>query len=134
MSMRRHVGVLVFALAAGCRHDCIAIPGCLPTFAVQVTVTSAATHAPLDGVTVRVNGDSLNVTPCNGTCRIPGDAGQYTLSFIAPGFQRADRTVNVVSGTPRVVSVSGPEGYEGQSCGCATVNTQSLDVALVPGT
>jgi len=31
------------------------------------------------------------------------------------------------------VNVYGPSGFEGRSCGCATVNQQSITIELTPG-
>ena len=122
----------LLALAAACHRDCITIPGCLPLTAISITVTSAATHAPLNGVTVVVNGDTLRAIPCNGNCLVPGDAGVYSLLFKATGFQSTERTVTVSEGSPSYANVYGPTGFEGRSCGCATVNEQSIAVELAP--
>lgn len=130
--VRSALASLIVAVSCGGGGDsaCIPIPGCLPTVAVSLSVTSAATHAPLNGVTVQVNG--AEAPPCSGTCGIAGGAGKYVIAVSAPGFQSTERTVTVTEGTPRVVDVTGPGGYEGKSCGCSTVNQAKLDVVLVP--
>jgi hypothetical protein len=122
----------LLAFAVACHHDCIEVASCLPLTAISIAVTSAATHAPLHGVTVVVNGDTLHAIPCNGNCRVSGGAGVYSLLFTATGFQSIERTVTVTEGSP--VDVSGPEGFEGRSCGCATVNEQSITIELVSTT
>jgi hypothetical protein len=120
------------AVAAACHHDCITTPGCLPLTAISIAVTSAATHAPLNGVTVVVNDDTLHAILCNGNCVVRGDAGVYTLLFKATGFQITERTVSVTEGSPVYANVYGPKGFEGRSCGCATVNQQSVTIELAP--
>ena len=55
------------------------------------------------------------------------------LLFNATGFQSTDRTVTVTEGSPTYVNVYGPSGFEGRSCGCATVNQQSITIELTPG-
>jgi hypothetical protein len=128
---KRFLGLLAFVVA--CHHDCITVPGCLSLPAIKLTVTSAATHAPLSGVTVVVNGDTLNPIQCNGQCAVLGNAGVYTLVLKATGFQSIERTVTVTAGPPTYSSVYGPSGFEGRSCGCATVSEQSISIALSPG-
>jgi hypothetical protein len=118
-------------LVAGCRHDCIAIPGCPPPLGSLITVTSAVTHAAVNGITIQVNGDTVNVVHCDGTCLVGGSAGKYDLIIMAPGFQSTERTFTVTSST-KVFNVSGPDGSEGTSCGCDVVDEQQIGVALVP--
>ena len=125
------LALLAFAIA--CHHDCITVPGCPPPTAISIAVTSAATHAPVTGVTVVVDGDTLHPIPCDRFCRVWGYAGVYTLLFTATGFQSTDRTVTVTEGSPTYVNVYGPSGFEGRSCGCETVNQQSITIELTPG-
>ena len=123
-----------FAFTAACHtdHACVAIPGCLPLTAISIAVTSAATHAQLNGVTVVVNGDTTHAIACNGNCRVSGGAGIYTLVFTAPGYNSTQRAVRVTAGSPTYQDFSGPSGFEGRSCGCATVNAQSIAIELAP--
>jgi len=43
------------------------------------------------------------------------------------------RLFAVPEGSPTYVNVYGPSGFEGRSCGCATVNQQSITIELTPG-
>lgn len=122
----------LLAFAVACHHDCIAVPGCPPPNAINIAVRSAATHASLSGVTVVVNGDTLHAIPCDGNCHVWGGAGVYSLLFTATGFESIERTVTVTEGSPVYADVYGPGGFEGRSCGCATLNEQSITIELVP--
>jgi hypothetical protein len=114
-----------------CGSDmCITTPCPFQGFAMNVTVVSSATHAPINGVTVVVNGDASHAVTCNATCAIGQAGGTYTLRFSAPGFQSLERTV-IVSSSTSYPNVSGPDGYEGKSCGCTHVDTQNIEAALV---
>jgi hypothetical protein len=127
MSCRRLVAMLarlsVFSLAfAACSEDCVQ-PPCLSPTAILLTITAAASGAPVSGAVVTVNGASSGV-PCfsqsTGTlCVVSGYAGTYKLSVAAPGFQSLLRTV--------VVSGESPSG-----CGCPSIDTQQISIALVP--
>jgi hypothetical protein len=86
----------------------------------------------MPGVTVVVDGDTLHPMPCDRNCRVSGYAGVYTLSFTATGFQATERTVTVTEGSPTYVNVYGRSGFEGRSCGCATVNEQPVTIELAP--
>ena len=130
--LRPLAALVVLVISPACNHDCIEIPGCVPPVAVTITVTSSATHAPVNGITLRVSGAGTTVTTCNGSCAVMGGPGRYVISIEAPGFQNTERTVNVNTSGPRTYNVYGPTGYEGRSCGCATVNRETIDVALVP--
>jgi hypothetical protein len=99
-----------------CSHDCLALPCALP-IAIIVNVTGGTSGASVDGVTVQVSGAAVSSMPCNTTCRVPGTAGTYNLDVTAPGFAPVRRTL-VVQGT-------------NPSCGCPTVFTESVAIALV---
>ena len=110
------VGALGMTLTS-CSHDCVALPCALPV-AIIITVTGATSGA-VEGAVVQVSGALVTSMPCHATCRVPGTAGTYTLDVTAPGFAAARRTV-VVQGTS-------------PSCGCPTVITESVAVALAAG-
>ena len=115
---RTVIGALV--ATAGCGGDCIQIPCPLPTAAVAVVVS--ATGVPLQGLFVDVGtpGVRIHCEATTGRCVVPGNAGSYTLSVGATGYQTVQRTV-----TATAVRATG-------SCGCAGVNTQQLQLTLVP--
>jgi hypothetical protein len=107
---------------AACGDDCIQPPCPSPT-AILLTLT-AASGASISGAVVTVNGASSATVPCfsqsSGTlCVVSGYAGAYNLSVAAPGFQSVLRTV--------VVSGESPSG-----CGCPSIDTQQISIALVP--
>lgn len=129
----RLAGVAGLSLLAGCHHDCQSIPGCLPQIAALITITSAASGTAVTGATVSVNGDTAHVIRCDGQCHVPGSAGKYVLDIGAPGYQSIQRTITVTSRS-QPADVIGPDGYEGQSCGCEVVDEQQVAVSLVPVT
>jgi len=113
---------LIAALASCGAHDdkeCLHPPCAIPT-AMIINVTAGAGGGPVGGAFVMVSGAFVSTIPCNAepgsTCYVPGLAGTYSLEVGAPGFQSAQRAV-VVHGT-------NPE------CGCPTVSTEHLDIAL----
>ena len=117
------LAALSAAFAACGAHDdreCLHPPCAIPA-AIIINVTAGVGGGPISGAFVRVSGAIVSTIPCDGgpgsTCYVPGLAGTYSLEVGAPGFQTAPRTV-VVQGT-------NPE------CGCPTVNTEHLDMALV---
>lgn len=96
--------------------ECI-LPPCAPPFAVEVTVTGETPGTVVAGVSIAVTGAVTGGGPCpEAKCFVLGSAGTYELDISAPGYQTVHRSV-VVSGTS-------PE------CGCPTVETQRLTVAL----
>jgi len=100
-----------------CSHDCLALPCALP-IAIIINITGATSGTSVDGVTVQVSGAALTSVPCHTTCRVPGTAGTYNLDVTAPGFAPVRRTLVVQGTTP--------------SCGCPTVVTESVAIALAP--
>jgi hypothetical protein len=119
----RAIVVCVMAGATGCTSDsadCVTPPCALPV-AVIVTVTSTISGAAVAGSFVQAPGFS-GPLPCNQspgtTCRVLGSAGTYQLDIGAPGFQTVHITVEVKGTTAK--------------CGCGTVETEQLIIALVP--
>jgi hypothetical protein len=111
--------VMACALALtsiSCGHDCLALPCALPV-AIIVDVTEAATGAAVKAAVIHVSGAVRADIPCNTTCRVPGTSGTYDLEVTAAGFEATRRTVRVQGTTP--------------PCGCPTVVTENLSVALV---
>lgn len=114
--LRASVTVLLVLAQACSETECI-IPPCAPPFAIEVTVTSAATGAAVPGVSIALTRGVSGGGPCpDSRCAVFGNAGSYEFDISAPGYQTVHRSV-VVSGT-------NPE------CGCPTVETQRLTVAL----
>jgi hypothetical protein len=103
--------------SASCSHDCLALPCPLP-IAIIISVTGGPSGAPVENATVQVTGAALASMPCRTICRVPGTAGTYTLDVTAAGFTPVRRTV-IVQGT-------------NPSCGCPTVVTENVAIALVP--
>jgi hypothetical protein len=121
--MRLSTSTLVGALAlVACgRSDCVT-PPCAPQVAVSVSVRSAVSGLPITNAFVQPStGTSIacNQAPGN-VCLIMGNAGTYDFAVGAPGYQTMLQTV-VVTGT-------------NPTCGCGTVNTESIQVGLVPVT
>jgi hypothetical protein len=89
---------------------------------VHASTLTVPTGRPVSGAFVEVSGALIATISCStGTdttvCYVPGYAGKYNLEVGAAGFQRTQRSVTVQDTTP--------------SCGCATVATEHLSVALV---
>jgi hypothetical protein len=116
-------GVLALCVSAcgGADDAACIIPPCALPFAVQLTVTDSASLGPVPGATVAIAGAESGQAPCNvapgATCMIPGPAGTYELDISAPGYRSVHRQVVVTGTSP--------------ACGCGTVDTQRLTVALV---
>ena len=116
------IGVVAF-LTISCSKsagECLALPCPLPLAAV-ITVTSSASSAPVSGAFVQEYAPGVSSpVPCSGTtCYVMGSAGSYQLDIGAPGFTTVHLTVQV-QGT-------------NAACGCGTVDTAHLAVALVSG-
>lgn len=107
---------LVLGLAA-CGGECLALPCAMP-MAADVVVTSAITGAGVIGVSLAVSGPVTTTMPCDSSCVVSGYAGTYTLVASAPGYQSLERTVAVRGVTP--------------ACGCASVQTEQVTLALTP--
>lgn len=92
-------------------------------FAVIVTVTSAASQPLSGGVFVKATAPGTADAACppgpTAVCYVPGTAETYQLQIGATGFQTVTKTVEVT-------------GKDSPRCGCPTVNTVHLDVALAP--
>ena len=119
ITYRVPVGTLLVATFFGCEEQACLTPPCPQPFAAQVTVRSAATSQRVVGVSVLV-GDPAQSAPCSevATCTIVGGPGRYTFTVSAPGYETTSRTVTVTGSSP--------------GCGCGQVNTQNVDVLLVP--
>jgi hypothetical protein len=123
--MRKTVRFLVISSVLSCGGDpvCV-IPPCAFPVAIQVSVHTGTSQSGVVGAFVRASG--TNDIPCAGgsaaPCIVPGDAGTYQLDVGAPGFQTVHRTVDVT-------------GKGAAGCGtCPSVDTQHLDIALIPTT
>jgi hypothetical protein len=121
---RRNSRVILLALSViGCdsADEACVTPPCLMPIAMNVTVTSSVSGGSVPGAFVSIPNYSPNI-PCTQspgtTCIIPGGAGTYELDVGAPGFQSVHRTIVVTGTSPR--------------CGCPTVESQQVSVALVP--
>ena len=123
---RATIGLALLVCAgAGCGHqtepDCVMPPCALP-IAIMLRVTSIA-GGPVPGLTLTVSGAVSGSGPCTAgpaatSCVLPGTSGTYNLRLTAAGFEEKTLTVTVQGSTP--------------PCGCTTVQTQQLDVALTP--
>jgi hypothetical protein len=104
------------------RANCIPAPCPLP-IVIVVNVTAMG-GTPVDRAFVKVSGPYEGTIPCSGgpvnTCGVAGTAGTYSLEVGAPGFESAKETV--------VVKAQGVA----HECGCESVETRHVDVALNP--
>jgi hypothetical protein len=115
-------GAVHFVLDVNGYFDCIPSP-CPVPLAIYLRVTSAA-GGPVPGLTVDLVGSRSGTVQCNveetqNRCVVPGGYGTYQLRVAAPGFHTADLTVVV-------------PGSDATRCHCGTVQTQELEVILVP--
>jgi hypothetical protein len=90
--------------------------------AILLTLTTASGTS--FNAVVTVTGGFSEMVPCPGgptgaSCIVSGYAGTYNLVVAAPGFQNVLRTV--------VVTGEAPGG-----CGCPSIDTQNVSIALVP--
>ena len=102
-------------------EECLALPCALP-LAIEVRITAVG-GGPLTGAALQVTGVVTASIPCDAgptgnMCPVPGVAGAYDLEAKASGFQTVRRSVTVKGTTPE--------------CGCPTVETARLDLALTP--
>ena len=91
----------------GCSDEPCVIPPCLEPTAVEITVSSVS-GAPVVATTFS----------CSATCPVQGPFGKYEIDVTATGFAPVHKSVQV-QGTER-------------KCACDIVETQSVQVALVP--
>jgi len=120
-------GLIVLPFAGGlssCLDDCGGgMVSCPPQYVVTVFVTADGTGRPVDDATIDVAGALVATIPCRvedaaTVCRVLGGFGE--LEIKAPGFESQRRTVVV--------------GGEMGECGCLILDTQNLQVVLVPRT
>ena len=110
--------LLVLGGAAACSdHPCVGVPCALPT-ALVLSVTSATTGVPIDTVDITLRSPGAGEIHCRGTCDILGNAGTYAFTVAAAGFQPLDRSIQVTGSSA--------------DCGCGTVNTEHVAIALSP--
>ena len=108
----------VLGMACSGNSECLPVPCALP-LALTVAVTSSAASGPVTGAFVQVQApQSGSPIPCAATCVVPGLAGTYQVDIGAPGFTTVHRTAQVNGASA--------------SCGCGSVDTAHLDVALTP--
>jgi len=116
---------LLVCVSAGCSHqaepDCVVRPCPMP-MAITLSVTSTM-GGPVPGLTLTMSGAASGSGQCNAgasatSCVVPGMPGTYDLRLTAAGFQDKALSVTVPGSTP--------------PCGCPSVQTQQLDVALTP--
>lgn len=112
--------LLVLGGAAACSdHPCVGVPCALPT-ALVLSVTSATTGVPIDTVDITLRSPGTGEIHCGGTCYIQGNAGTYAFTVSGPGFRPVDRSIQVTGSSA--------------DCGCGTVDTEHLSIALSPAT
>ena len=116
---------LLVAFTAGCgdpsQPDCV-MPPCPMPIAIIASVTST-TGGPVPALTLTLSGSTSGSGQCTAgpsasTCVVPGMPGPYDLQFAAPGFHPKAVSVTVSGNTP--------------ACGCTSVQTQQLEVAMTP--
>jgi hypothetical protein len=114
----------VIALGASdCSSQCVSPPCALPR-ALLISVTSAAGE-PITGASAEVSG-AVSITPalkCNtgslqNMCIVGGGAGTYDVRVSAPGFQAVEQSIVVTGSQPL--------------CGCGSVDTRMVTIALAP--
>jgi hypothetical protein len=114
----------VVACGTGDNSDPYCAPHPCPVpLAVQLRVSSAA-GGPVPGLTVALIGSRVGSVQCIpevawSRCPVLGDAGTYLFRIAAQGF----RTVELAVVVP---------GSDMLACTCPTVQTQQVDVVLVP--
>jgi hypothetical protein len=115
--MNKGSGALLALLGLACSGDaaCLSLP-CPQPRALTITVTDAASGAPVTGAVIDVTGRETATAPCSGTCNIAGPAGTYELEISAPGFVSLHRSIQVSGTDP--------------ACGCSTAITENVAVAL----
>ena len=112
-------GTLALAAISCGSAECLNHPCPLPD-AITVTVTSSMGGESINGAFVSLSYGTLACTQSPGsTCRVQGNAGTYELDIGAPHFRTVHRTVMVAGIRPT------------SACGCETLDTQHLDIALV---
>jgi hypothetical protein len=100
----------------GCSDEpCLNLP-CNEPLALEVSITSASGGPVV--ATVAVTSPVVTTFSCSATCPVSGPSGKYEFDVTAPGFAPVHKSVQV-QGTQR-------------KCGCEIVETQTVQVALVP--
>ncbi|MFZ2452060.1 MAG: carboxypeptidase regulatory-like domain-containing protein [Methylovulum miyakonense] len=70
------------------------------------TVTAAASHQPLAGAAITVNGNNTTLTDAAGAYRLVVPAGSYTVTLTASGFLTATAEATVMAGATLTLSPS----------------------------
>lgn len=68
---------------------------CFSQSTLQIRVGHADSHAPLEGVTISVNGRDRTVSDKNGLASLMLTDGQFTLRFSSVGFQTKDTLISI---------------------------------------
>jgi hypothetical protein len=108
-------------VVASCGDDCFGVASCIPDIAVVLSVSASPDGGPVGDATVRVSGAIDATVPCSiqasqTMCVVYGGAGTYVMELTAPGYVRVERTATV--------------GNTMGHCGCGTVATRSMHIAL----
>lgn len=113
---------LLLATATACGSDAAVCvhPPC--PLSLQLSIADSATGKPVSGPVVTVSGAESGEASCeaSGICTVLGSGGTYTLDVTAAGHRAARQQV--------VVTGSGANA----ACGCASVDTHHLTLALAP--
>jgi|GEM_PF-2280112 len=110
---------LVIAIGlGGCQDAACVTPPCPEPRALSVVLTSATTGAAITNGTLTATGPVMATEPCSGSCDLSGPAGTYTFEVSAPGYVTVDHSV-IVHGT-------------NPACGCGSVTTANVAIALFP--
>jgi hypothetical protein len=116
MHIRRRYLLLATVAPLACQDSVCLHPPCPEPFALELTVTAAATGAPVLA-TVAITSPIVTTFQCGGTCPVAGPAGKYEVDVTAPGFAPVHRSVQVKGNEP--------------DCGCASAETEHVAIALV---
>lgn len=114
------LALLGVASACGTESAACVNPPCPQPLAIRITLVDGATGKPVPSATVGVSGVESEQLSCQtgSGCDVFGPSGAYTLAVTAPGYRGARQQVQV-TGTRA-------------TCGCGSVDTQHLTLALAP--
>jgi len=113
------IALAVACSACASSGDCLSAP-CPEPIAIVLSVNAGNSATATATVSVQVTTPSGASVTCGSDCNVGGLAGTYNVVASATGYQTVQRSVTVTGDAAA------------KTCGCPSVTTQNVSIALVP--